>query len=390
MVCAKLLNTIRSTELGTGRHTMTEHQVFLTNPKAAFEEHSEEIHAAIDRVLQSGKYILGKEVNAFETTFASLIGLNNCVSVNSGTDAIIIALKALDIGVGDEVITVSHTAVATVAAIEICGATPVVIDVDPFSYCINPKLLNTLVSEKTKAIIPVHLYGHPADMPAIIAFAREHGLFVIEDCAQAHGTSLNGQNVGSFGDIACFSFYPTKNLGAMGDGGAILTNESTLAEKAFLLRQYGWRKRYISEIQGLNTRLDEIQAAILNVKLHYLLDDNKRRINIAHLYNQNLQGTDYLLPMTAKNAVHSWHQYVIQVENRDELAEFLQQNGVSIGIHYPQAVHQQPAYRNRLLGADRLPITEALVPRILSLPMYPQLPLEHVNRVCELLHLWQK
>lgn len=390
MVCAKLLNTIRSTELGTGRHTMTEHQVFLTNPKAAFEEHSEEIHAAIDRVLQSGKYILGKEVNAFETTFASLIGLNNCVSVNSGTDAIIIALKALDIGVGDEVITVSHTAVATVAAIEICGATPVVIDVDPFSYCINPKLLNTLVSEKTKAIIPVHLYGHPADMPAIIAFAREHGLFVIEDCAQAHGTSLNGQNVGSFGDIACFSFYPTKNLGAMGDGGAILTNESTLAEKAFLLRQYGWRKRYISEIQGLNTRLDEIQAAILNVKLHYLLDDNKRRINIAHLYNQNLQGTDYLLPMTAKNAVHTWHQYVIQVENRDELAEFLQQNGVSIGIHYPQAVHQQPAYRNRLLGADRLPITEALVPRILSLPMYPQLPLEHVNRVCELLHLWQK
>lgn len=390
MVCAKLLNTIRSTELGTGRHTMTEHQVLLTNPKAAFEEHSEEIHAAIDRVLQSGKYILGKEVNAFETTFASLIGLNNCVSVNSGTDAIIIALKALDIGVGDEVITVSHTAVATVAAIEICGATPVVIDVDPFSYCINPKLLNTLVSEKTKAIIPVHLYGHPADMPAIIAFAREHGLFVIEDCAQAHGTSLNGQNVGSFGDIACFSFYPTKNLGAMGDGGAILTNESTLAEKAFLLRQYGWRKRYISEIQGLNTRLDEIQAAILNVKLHYLLDDNKRRINIAHLYNQNLQGTDYLLPMTAKNAVHTWHQYVIQVENRDELAEFLQQNGVSVGIHYPQAVHQQPAYRNRLLGADRLPITEALVPRILSLPMYPQLPLEHVNRVCELLHLWQK
>jgi len=364
---------------------MTEHQVLLTNPKAAFEEHSEEIHAAIDRVLQSGKYILGKEVNAFETTFASLIGLNNCVSVNSGTDAIIIALKALDIGVGDEVITVSHTAVATVAAIEICGATPVVIDVDPFSYCINPKLLNTLVSEKTKAIIPVHLYGHPADMPAIIAFAREHGLFVIEDCAQAHGTSLNGQNVGSFGDIACFSFYPTKNLGAMGDGGAILTNESTLAEKAFLLRQYGWRKRYISEIQGLNTRLDEIQAAILKVKLHYLLDDNKRRINIAHLYNQNLQGTDYLLPMTAKNAVHTWHQYVIQVENRDELAEFLQQNGVSVGIHYPQAVHQQPAYRNRLKGSDHLTVTEKLVPRILSLPMYPQLPLDDVKRVCDLL-----
>jgi len=369
---------------------MTDHQILLANPKAAFEEHSVEIQAAIDRFLYSGNYILGQEVKTFESAFASFLGLNHCVSVNSGTDAIIIALKALDIGVGDEVITVSHTAVATVAAIEICGATPVLVDVDPKSYCLDPDLLETVVSKKTKAIIPVHLYGHPADIPSIMKFAKEHNLFVIEDCAQAHGSSLNGQIVGSFGDISCFSFYPTKNLGAMGDGGAVLTNQSALAEKVLLLRQYGWRKRYISEIQGLNTRLDEIQTAILNVKLPYLLGDNKRRRKIADVYNQNLQGTGYLLPTTADDTVHTWHQYVIQTDNRDDLSAFLHQNGVGCGIHYPQAVHQQPAYRNRLLGAEHLPITEALVPRILSLPMFPQLPLDDVKRVCDLLLSWQE
>lgn len=364
---------------------MNDHQISLANPKAAFEEHREEIQAAIDRFLHSGSYILGQEVKAFETAFASFIGLKHCVTVNSGTDALIIALKALDIGVGDEVITVSHTAVATIAAIEICGATPVLVDVDPKSYCLNPELLETVVSEKTKAILPVHLYGHPADMPSIMKFAKEHGLFVIEDCAQAHGTSLNGQVVGSFGDIACFSFYPTKNLGAMGDGGAVLTNQSALAEKVLLLRQYGWRKRYISEIQGFNTRLDEIQAAILNVKLPFLLDDNIRRRKIADVYSQALQGTGYLLPTTVTNAIHTWHLYVIQTDNREDLSAFLHQNGVGCGVHYPQAVHQQPAYRNRLKGSDHLPVTEKLVPRILSLPMYPQLPLDDVKRVCDLL-----
>lgn len=364
---------------------MNDHQILLANPKAAFEEHREEIQAAIDRFLYSGSYILGQEVKAFETAFANFIGLKHCVTVNSGTDALIIALKALDIGVGDEVITVSHTAVATVAAIEISGATPVLVDVDPKSYCLNPELLETVISEKTKAILPVHLYGHPADMPSIMRFAKEHGLFVIEDCAQAHGTSLNGQVVGSFGDLACFSFYPTKNLGAMGDGGAVLTNQSALAEKVLLLRQYGWRKRYISEIQGFNTRLDEIQAAILNVKLPFLLDDNNRRRKIADVYSQALQGTGYLLPTTVNNAVHTWHLYVIQTDNREDLSAFLHQNGVGCGVHYPQAVHQQPAYHNRLKGSDHLPITEELVPRILSLPMYPQLPLDDVERVCDLL-----
>ncbi|MFA5612465.1 MAG: DegT/DnrJ/EryC1/StrS family aminotransferase [Anaerolineaceae bacterium] len=369
---------------------MSDHEIPLANPKAAFEEHSKQIQSAINRFLNSGNYILGQEVKAFENAFASFIGLNHCVTVNNGTDAIVIALKALGIGEGDEVITVSHTAVATVAAIELCGATPVLVDVDPKSYCLNPDLLETAVSEKTKAILPVHLYGHPADMPSIMMFAKKHGLFVIEDCAQAHGTSINGPMVGTFGDLSCFSFYPTKNLGAMGDGGAVLTNQSALAEKLLLLRQYGWRKRYVSEIQGLNTRMDEIQAAILNIKLPYLLNDNRRRRIIADFYNQNLRGSSYLLPTIAENAVHAWHLYVIQTDNREDLLTFLRENGVGCNVHYPLAIHQQPAYLNRLKGSEHLPVTEELVTRILSLPVYPQLPLDDVKRVCELLLSWSR
>lgn len=375
---------------GIGRCLLASQQIPLANPRAAYEEHSDEIQAAISSVLNRGNYILGQEVRAFENNFANFIGLNHCVTVNSGTDAIILALKALGIGAGDEVITVSHTAVATVAAIELCGAIPVLVDVDPQSYCLNPKMLKTVLSKKTKAILPVHLYGHPADMPSIMAFAKAHGLFVIEDCAQAHGSRLNGQTVGTFGDLACFSFYPTKNLGAIGDGGAVLTNQSLLTEELVLLRQYGWRERYISEIQGLNTRMDEMQAALLNVKLLYLLGDNNRRKEIADFYNHNLKEAGFNLPTEAEGMVHTWHLYVIQTNNRENLGAFLRQNGVGCGVHYPQAVHQQPAYRNRLRGADTLPVTEALVPRILSLPMYPQLPLEDVKRVCDLLLFWHK
>lgn len=369
---------------------MTTQQIPLANPRAAYEEHSDQIKASLVSVLDSGNYILGVEVNAFEKNFANFIGLNYCVTVNNGTDAIVLALKSLGIGAGDEVITVSHTAVATVAAIELCGAKPVLVDVDPKSYCLNPEMLEIVVGEKTKAILPVHLYGHAADMPSIMAFAKGHGLFVVEDCAQAHGTSINGQTVGTFGDVACFSFYPTKNLGAIGDGGAVLTNQSALAEKLRLLRQYGWRERYISEMQGLNTRMDEMQAAILNIKLPYLAFDNARRRKLADFYNHNLHETGFFLPTEAENVSHTWHLYVIQTENRENLIAYLRQNGIGCGIHYPQAVHQQPAYRNRLKGANNLPVTEALVSRILSLPMYPQLPVEDVKRVCELLLLWHK
>lgn len=366
---------------------MTSQKIPLANPKAAYEEHSDQIQVAFTSVLRSGNYILGQEVRAFEQNFANFIGLNHCVTVNSGTDAIILALKALGIGEGDEVITVSHTAVATVAAIELCGAVPVLVDVDPKTYCLNPELLESALSEKSKAILPVHLYGHAADMPSIMSFAKRHGLFVVEDCAQAHGSNLGGQTVGTFGDVACFSFYPTKNLGAIGDGGAVLTNQSALADKLLLLRQYGWRERYVSEIPGLNTRMDEMQAAILNIKLPYLLGDNNRRRKIADFYSQNLREAELFLPTEAESVVHTWHLYVIQTDNRANLITYLHQNGVGCGVHYPQAVHQQPAYRNRLKGANNLPVTEALIPRILSLPMYPQLPLEDVKKVCQLLLL---
>jgi len=372
-----------------GKFDLTSHPILQANPLATFEELRGVIQTAINRVLESGSYILGQEVRTFESEFARFIGCSHCVAVNSGTDALVMALKALGIGEGDEVITVSHTAVATVAAIQLCGAVPVLVDVDRESYCMDPHLLETVLSVNTKAILPVHLYGHPADMPPILELAKKHGLYVIEDCAQAHGTKINGQIVGSFGDISCFSFYPTKNLGALGDGGAVLTNNTSLAEKLLLLRQYGWRERYISEIQGMNTRLDEIQAAILNVKLSFLNDDNQRRQKIADLYTQRLRETRYKLPVTAVNAVHTWHQYVIQTDNREALRAFLQQNHVGTGVHYPQAIHQQPAYSGLLRGANHLPATEELIPRILSLPMYPQLPLVDVERVCDLLLEWQ-
>lgn len=369
---------------------MTTLPIPLSNPKASYLEHQEAFDQTIKKFLDSGYYILGPEVQGFETAFAGFVGLKHCITVNNGTDAIVLTLRALGIGAGDEVITVSHTAVATVAAIEEAGAIPVLVDVDAQSYCLNPNLIEVMISEKTKAILPVHLYGNPANMPEIMKIARKHGLLVVEDCAQAHGAKINGQMVGTFGDAACFSFYPTKNLGAFGDGGAVLTNDSDTAERLRLLRQYGWKDRYVSNIVGVNTRMDELQAAILNIKLPFLEADNRRRAQIAMRYHQALQNLPFQLPNMAENTEHVWHLYVIQSEDRDNLQRFLQENQIGFGIHYPQAVHQQPAYLGRLRGSDNLPVTEALIPRILSLPMYPQLAMEDVDRVIEALKAWAK
>jgi len=368
---------------------MTEIKIPFANPKANYQQHEVEIEKAIHQVLEMGQYILGSQVRQFEESFAKAVGVSSCVSVNSGTDALILALKALEIGPGDEVITVSHTAVATVAAIELTGATPVLVDIEPESYCLDPNLLERSFSEKTRAIIPVHLYGHPADMVPIMKFAREKGVYVIEDCAQAHSASIDGKTVGSFGDLACFSFYPTKNLGAIGDGGAVVTNQPELAQRLRLIREYGWKDRYISTIAGMNTRLDEIQAAILNVKLPYLQMKNLKRKAIAAVYDQNLAGTSFVLPKTRAGTEHVMHLYVIQTEKRDDLQAYLRSNGVGSAVHYPQAVHQQPAYRGRLRGSDQLPVTERLVPKILSLPMFPQLKKEDVEHVCKLLLDWE-
>lgn len=341
------------------------------NPKAQYLSHKEEIDAAIFRVLDKGRYVLGEEVEAFEEEFAGYIGVAHGIGVGSGTEALHLALKACGVGPGDEVITVAHTAVATVAAIELAGATPVFVDIESAYFTLAPEALEAAISPQTKAIIPVHLYGQPADLHQIMAIAQKYSLRVIEDCAQAHGSHYNGKKAGAFGDMACFSFYPTKNLGAVGDGGMVVTNDPELAAKARHLREYGWSDRYVSSVSGWNTRLDELQAAILRVKLRTLDDDNLKRSGIAKIYYSALQKSRLVLPPVRNNIFHAYHLYVVRSEKRDRLKQFLATNGVGALIHYPVPVHLQPAYVANPLHS--LPETERAAQEILSLPMYPEL-----------------
>ncbi|MCX7591388.1 MAG: DegT/DnrJ/EryC1/StrS family aminotransferase [Kiritimatiellae bacterium] len=375
-------------------------QIPVCNPLAAYLAQKSEIDAAVARVLDGGWYILGTEVQKFEEEFARYLGVQHAIGVANGTEALQIALLACGIGQGDMVLTVSHTAVATVAAIELTGARPVLVDVDSSYMTMDPDSLqngieqlareNSSARSVLKAVIPVHLYGQPADMTAISEIARKHGLAIIEDCAQSHGASFAGQRTGTFGDMAAFSFYPTKNLGALGDGGMVVTNNHELAERARLIRQYGWRDRYVSTLQGLNSRLDELQAAILRVKLSRLDADNERRRIIAAQYGRELARIpDLILPRTRPGATHVYHQYVIRASRRDELQAFLKQRGIGTQIHYPIPVHQQPAYRHvRVMGVNGLERTERLCREILSLPMYPQLSDEEVQRVTGAITEW--
>ena len=346
--------------------------ILCANPKAQYLSYKDEIDTAISRVLEKGWYILGEEVKAFEEEFAKYNDIRHGIGVGSGTEALHLALVTCDVGKGDEVITVSHTAVATVSAIELAGAKPVFVDIEPNFYTIDPAKLGAAITQKTKAIIPVHIYGQPADMDPIVEIAERYSLKVIEDCAQAHGAKYNGKRVGSIGDIGCFSFYPTKNLGALGDGGMVVTNNARLAEKAKLLREYGWTERYVSHFAGWNTRLDELQAAILRVKLKYLDEDNSKRVRIAELYNKELEVCDIILPKQRKDSAHVYHLYVIRSERRDTLLTFLKGKGIGALIHYPVPVHLQPAYRS-LHGCDKLPETEKITKEIISLPIYPEL-----------------
>lgn len=362
------------------------------DPKASYLAYKEDIDSAIQGVLSNGQYMLGKETEKFEEEFASYIGIAFGVGVASGTDALEISLRALDIGHGDIVITVSHTAVATVAAIERCGATPLLVDINPSTFTMDPNCLEetikTFLSNKSKqadglkAIIPVHLYGHPADMPSILNIARKYNLRVIEDCAQAHGAEIDSRKVGSFGDLAAFSFYPTKNLGAMGDGGIVVTDSQKLRQKLSALRQYGWEERYISSIPGINSRLDELQAAILRVKLKYLNRDNKRRKEIAEFYTQNIDRSFISPPCVNENYSHVYHQYVIKTENRPYLVDLLKDHFIGFAIHYPKPVHLQPAYSGRvLIRGTGFSHTEKISREILSLPIYPQMTDEDIHRV---------
>jgi dTDP-4-amino-4,6-dideoxygalactose transaminase len=356
------------------------------HPQASYFAHQAEIDAAIHQVLRSGWYVLGQEVAAFEQEFASYLGVRDAIGVGSGTDALVLALRAAGVEPGDAVLTVSQTAVATVAAVELTGARPMLAEIDPETFTLDPESLDAALKtsggDRLKAVIVVHLYGHPADLSAILDIAGRHGVKVIEDCAQAHGAAWQGRKVGALGShLAAFSFYPTKNLGALGDGGAVVTNDPEIADQVRRLRQYGWRERYVSEVPGMNSRLDELQAAVLRVKLRYLEQENGRRREIAAAYNALLADTPLRLPQVRPGATHVYHQYVVRSRERDQLRAFLEADGIGTMIHYPIPVHLQPAYRGRVALAGRLARTEALCREILSLPMYPHLTDADVERV---------
>lgn len=364
--------------------------ILQSNPKANYLAHRTEIDAAVARVLESGWYILGQEVAQFETAFAAAMNAPWSVGVANGTDAIELALRVLGVGPGDGVLTVSHTAVATVAAIARIGAHPVFVDIDPLRFTMSPAsledALDTPAGQVAKALVVVHLYGMPADMPAILELAKQHDLPVVEDCAQAHGATLQGRTVGTWGDLGCFSFYPTKNLGALGDGGAVIGRDSALEERVRLLREYGWRTRYVSESFGLNSRLDEIQAAILRAKLPHLANENHRRRALAGEYDELLKGSGVEIPVRHPDTEHVFHQYVIRAAQRDALRDALREHGIATLIHYPLAVHQQPAYHIPELSPVPLKHTEASVAHILSLPMYPEMTETQVAQVSSALH----
>jgi dTDP-4-amino-4,6-dideoxygalactose transaminase len=363
------------------------------DPRANYLAHREAIDQAVRRVFESGWYILGSEVKAFEAEFAGFVGTKFGIGVGSGTEAIYLALRVLEIGPDDAVITVSQTAVATVAAIDLAGATPILVDVDSSTFTLDAGRLEEAIAHhrgpRLKAVMPVHFYGHPADMEAIVSISRRHGLRVIEDCAQSIGAKLGGRMTGTWGDVSAFSFYPTKNLGALGDGGALLTNDPRLAERAMALRQYGWRERYVSDEPGLNTRLDEIQAAILRAKLPFLEAENRRRLDIAHQYDAALENTRVSPPRVREGALHAFHQYTVRTRDRDALRDFLRANGVGTAVLYPLPVHLQRGYRDRVIvGHGGLGVTEEIVREILSLPMYPELSDDQVRRVGERIAHW--
>jgi dTDP-4-amino-4,6-dideoxygalactose transaminase len=382
----------------------------FANPGVAFQARKPEYDEAFSRVIGSGQYILGSEVETFERHFAdwlagTCLDAGECVGVANGTDAIEITLRALlglfpvPPGKLPAVFTVSHTAVATVAAIERAGCVPVLVDIDEASYTMSPSSLQSAVHMVTAqrpdlapiAVIPVHLYGHPCEMDAIMAVGERHGIRIIEDCAQAHGATYRGRKVGTLGIAGTFSFYPTKNLGTIGDAGTVYTKDAALAAEMRALRQYGWRQRYISAVPGINSRMDPIQAAFLDINLRHLDADNAARRSIAARYDSLLSSVSVTLPTAKPEVEHVYHLYVLRSKRRDALAAFLHARGVGTAVHYPQAVHSQPAYAGRItIAPGGLSITERVVPELLSLPMFPQLIQADLERVADALLAWDK
>jgi dTDP-4-amino-4,6-dideoxygalactose transaminase len=344
---------------------------------------------AIHNVIRRGNFILGDECLAFEKEYSKYLGCKNVITVNSGSDALFLILKALGIGPGDEVITASHTFISTVDAIIRNGATPVLADINPETYCIDANTVKPLITCKTKALMPVHLYGQSCDMDAMIGLAQRNGLKIVEDACQAHGALYRGRHVGCLGIAGCFSFYPTKNLGCLGDGGCIATNDTELAEKLRLLRNYGQKVKYKHDMQGINSRLDEIQAAVLRVKLQYLDVWNNQRKNIARFYTRSLEGSKIKTPMEAQYADHVYHLYVIQCEDRNKLQQQLEHRGIRTLIHYPIPVHRHPYYAKlvRYLNLDN---TDMVCKRILSLPLFPGMTQDMADMVVSKVRLCQQ
>jgi dTDP-4-amino-4,6-dideoxygalactose transaminase len=353
------------------------------NPRASYHACKKEIDEAITRVMESGRYILGQEVAAFEQEFSAYIGVQYGIGVGSGTEALQVALQACGVKPGDEVITVSHTAVATVAAIQLCGARPVLVDIDPHTFVIDANQIERAVTSRTKVIIPVHLYGNVSDMKSIQSIADRHGLRIVEDCAQSHGATYGGRKSGAWGNLAAFSFYPTKNLGALGDAGMVVTNDPEMSDRVRLLREYGWRQRYVSEIPGLNSRLDELQAAILRVKLKHLDQWNEERRKKANIYTERLAPLGIICPSEGLGVKHVYHLYVIRTRERDALQGFLKKKGIETLIHYPVPIHLQKAYEDLGLRKGELPLTEQCSLEILSLPLFPELKDCDIEEVVE-------
>jgi dTDP-4-amino-4,6-dideoxygalactose transaminase len=359
--------------------------LYSADPKSGYLAAKTEIDASIARVLTSGTYIHGPELATFEKEFANFLGANGCAGVANGTDAIELGLRALGVGSGDCVATVANTVTATAAAIVATGAEPVFVEIERGTMLMDARALESTLRADTarriKAIVPVHLYGQACDMPAIMAAARAHGAKVLEDCAQAHGSQIGGRTAGTWGDLAAFSFYPTKNLGALGDAGAVVGGDGAALERVRLLRQYGWRTRYVSDEHGRNSRLDELQAGILRARLTRLAAENAHRETLAQFYRTALAGADVMLPKVEAGRTHTWHQFVIRSPRRDALKASLEAKGIFCGVLYPVPIYRQRAYAQPV----SLPETEAACAEVLSLPLHPGLTLADAERVASAL-----
>jgi len=358
-------------------------QLEFLDLKAQYEAIKEEIKKAIMDIVESGQYIMGPNVKAFEEEIAAYLGVKHAIAVANGTDALVLTLDALEIGPGDEVITSPYTFFASAECISRVGAKPVFADIDPETLNINPEEIEKKITEKTKAIIPVHIFGQAAEMDKITALAEKHDIYVVEDACQAIGAEINGRKVGTIGKAGCFSFFPTKNLGAYGDGGLVVTNDDELADKIRLLRVHGSRKKYFHDVVGYNSRLDEIQAAILRVKLKYIDSWNEARRQKAKLYNELLKNTPVKTPDIKEGKSHVFHLYTILAPNRDELKRHLEQKGIPTGIYYPLPLHLQEAYKDLGYKKGDMPVAEKTCKSNLSLPLYPEMPDEQIKYIAD-------